>query len=180
MNNQKDPDIMQKIEVRRKPFIVGVMGGHKAPPEILAEACRIGEAVAKRGHVLLTGGGDGVMKAASEGAFRAGGLVLAVLPSDRVRPLAGYPNEFVDIAIQTGMADARNVINAKTPHVMIAIDGGWGTISEIAHALRNDTPVIALKTPSIDLPQGGRLVSCSSVEDALIALDRIVKVTSDR
>lgn len=180
MNNQKDPDIMQKIEVRRKPFIVGVMGGHKAPPEILAEACRIGEAVAMRGHVLLTGGGDGVMKAASEGAFRAGGLVLAVLPSDRVRPLAGYPNEFVDIAIQTGMADARNVINAKTPHVMIAIDGGWGTISEIAHALRNDTPVIALKTPSIDLPQGGRLVSCSSVEDALIALDRIVKVTSDR
>lgn len=178
MNNQKDPDMMQKIEVRRKPFIVGVMGGHKAPPEILAEACRIGEAVAKRGHVLLTGGGDGVMKAASEGAFRAGGLVLAVLPSDRVRPLAGYPNEFVDIAIQTGMADARNVINAKTPHVMIAIDGGWGTISEIAHALRNDTPVIALKTPSIDLSQVGRLVSCSSVEDVLAQLDRLISFLS--
>ena len=174
MNNQRDPDIMQKIEVRRKPFIIGVMGGHEAPPEILAEACRIGEAIARRGHVLLTGGGDGVMKAASEGAFRAGGLVLAVLPSDRVRPLAGYPNEFVDIAIQTGMADARNVINAKTPHVMIAIDGGWGTISEIAHALRNDTPVIALKTPSIDLPQVGRLIACSSVEDALAQLDRII------
>jgi uncharacterized protein (TIGR00725 family) len=165
---------MQKIEVRRKPFIVGVMGGHEAPPEILEDARRIGEAVAKRGHVLLTGGGDGVMKAASEGAFRAGGLVLAVLPSDRVRPLAGYPNEFVDIAIQTGMADARNAINAKTPHVMIAIDGGWGTISEIAHALRNDTPVITLKTPSIDLPPGGRLTACSCVEDALAQMDRLI------
>ena len=178
MNNQKDPDIMQKIEVRRKPFIVGVMGGHKAPPEILEDARRIGEAVAKRGHVLLTGGGDGVMKAASEGAFRTGGLVLAVLPSDRVRPLAGYPNEFVDIAIQTGMADARNAINAKTPHVMIAIDGGWGTISEIAHALRNDTPVIALKTPSIDLPHGRRLIACSSVEDALAQMDRLISSLS--
>ena len=95
---------MQRIEVRRKPFIVGVMGGHEAPPEILEEARRIGEGIAKRGHVILTGGGDGVMKAASEGAFRAGGLVLAVLPSDRVRPLEGYPNDFVDIAICTGMA----------------------------------------------------------------------------
>lgn len=169
---------MSKIEVRRKPFIVGVMGGHEAPPEILEDAYRIGEAVAKRGHVLLTGGGDGVMKAASEGAFRAGGLVLAVLPSDRIRPLAGYPNEFVDIAIQTGMADARNAINAKTPHVMIAIDGSWGTISEIAHALRNDTPVITLKTPSIDLPHGRRLTACSSVEDALAQMDRLISSLS--
>ena len=142
---------MQTIEVRRKPFVIGVMGGHEAPPAILDDARRIGEGIATRGHVLLTGGGDGVMKAASEGAFRAGGLVVAVLPSDRVRPLAGYPNEYVDIAIQTGMADARNAINAKTPHVMIAIDGGWGTVSEIAHALRNDTPVIGLKTPAIGL-----------------------------
>jgi len=171
---------MSKIEIRRKPFIVGVMGGHEAPPEILEYARRIGEAVAKRGHVLLTGGGDGVMKAASEGAFKAGGLVLAVLPSDRVRPLAGYPNEFVDIAIYTGMADARNVINAKTPHVMIAIDGGWGTVSEIAHALRNDTPVICLKTPSIDLPHGGHLIVCDTVEEALVQLDRLLKVTGDQ
>jgi uncharacterized protein (TIGR00725 family) len=169
---------MSKIEVRRKPFIVGVMGGHEAPPEILAEACRIGEAIAKRGHVLLTGGGGGVMKAASEGASRAGGLVLAVLPSDRTRPLEGYPNEFVDIAICTGMAEARNAINAKTPRVIIAIDGGWGTVSEIALAMRNGTPVIGLKTPSIDLPQAGRLLACDTVEETLAQLDRLLKVTS--
>lgn len=165
---------MRKIEVRRKPFVIGVMGGHEAPPAILDDARRIGKGVAERGHVLLTGGGDGVMKAASEGAFRAGGLVLAVLPSDRVRPLAGYPNEFVDIAIQTGMADARNAINAKTPHVMIAIDGGWGTVSEIAHALRNDTPVIGLKTPAIDLPHGTRFTAADTVEEALAVLDRLL------
>ncbi len=165
---------MSTIEVRRKPFVIGVMGGHEAPPAILDDARRIGKGIAERGYVLLTGGGDGVMKAASEGAFRAGGLVLAVLPSDRVRPLAGYPNAFVDIAIQTGMADARNAINAKTPHVMIAIDGGWGTVSEIAHALRNDTPVIGLKTPAIDLPHGIRFKAADTVEEALAVLDRLL------
>jgi len=165
---------MSTIEVRRKPFVVGVMGGHDAPPAILDDARRIGRGVAERGHVLLTGGGDGVMKAASEGAFLAGGLVLAVLPSDRVRPLAGYPNEYVDIAIQTGMADPRNAINAKTPHVMIAVDGGWGTVSEIAHALRNDTPVIGLKTPAIGLPHGNRFTAVDTVEDALAVMDRLL------
>jgi uncharacterized protein (TIGR00725 family) len=171
---------MSKIEILRKPVVIGVMGGHEAPQEILEEARRIGEGIAKRGHVILTGGGGGVMKAASEGAFKAGGLVLAVLPSDRVRPIEGYPNEFVDIALYTGMADARNAINAKTPRVIIAIDGGWGTVSEIALAMRNDTPVIGLKTPSIDLPRDGRLITCGTAEEALSALDRLVKVTGDR
>jgi uncharacterized protein (TIGR00725 family) len=170
---------MSKIEIRRKPVVIGVMGGHEAPKEMLEEARRIGEGIAKRGHVILTGGGDGVMKAASEGAFKAGGLVLAVLPSDRVRPIEGYPNEFVDIALYTGMADARNAINAKTPQVIIAIDGGWGTVSEIALAMRNDTPVIGLKTPSIDLPRDGRLITCGTAEEALSALDRLVKVLGD-
>jgi uncharacterized protein (TIGR00725 family) len=169
---------MSKIEIKRKPLVIGVMGGHKAPANILEEARRLGEGIAKRGHVILTGGGEGVMKAASEGAYRAGGLVLAVLPSDRVHPLEGYPNDFVDIAIYTGMADARNAINAKTPHIIVAIDGGWGTVSEIALAMRNDTPVIGLKTPSIDLPHGGRLVACDTAEEVLDALDRLLEVTS--
>jgi uncharacterized protein (TIGR00725 family) len=171
---------MSRIEIKRKPLIIGVMGGHKASAEILEEARRLGEGIAKRGHVILTGGGDGVMKAASEGAFRAGGLVLAVLPSDRVRPLEGYPNDFVDIAICTGMADARNAINVKTSHIIIAVDGGWGTVSEIALAMRNDTPVIGLKTPSIDLPHVGRLVACDTAEEALSALDRLVKAIGDQ
>jgi uncharacterized protein (TIGR00725 family) len=171
---------MSKIEVRRKPIVIGVMGGHKAAAEILEEARRVGEGIAKRGHVILTGGGDGVMKAASEGAYRAGGLVLAVLPSDRARPLKGYPNEFVDIAICTGMADARNAINAKTPQVIIAIGGGWGTVSEIALAIRNGTPVIGLKTPSIDLPQAGCLIACDTVEEVLAQLDRLLTETGNR
>ena len=85
------------------------------------------------------------MRAASEGAHGAGGLVIGILPNDRKRPMEGYPNEFVDIAVFTGMYEARNVINAKTPHCLIALAGGAGTLSEIALALRAGTPVIALR-----------------------------------
>ena len=75
-------------------------------------------------------------------------------------------------------AAARAQIPTEINPLLIAIDGGWGTISEIAHALRNDTPVITLKTPSIDLPHGRRLTACSSVEDALAQMDRLISSLS--
>ncbi|MEK6654648.1 MAG: TIGR00725 family protein, partial [Thermodesulfobacteriota bacterium] len=112
------------ISIPRKPLIVGVMGSHGEEPEVREQARLLGEAIARRGHVLLTGGGTGLMKAASEGAHGAGGLVIGILPNDRQRPMNGYPNEFIDIAIYTGMYEARNVINAKTPHCLIALAGG--------------------------------------------------------
>jgi len=139
-----------------------------------AEAHRLGKAIAERGHVLLTGGGTGIMRAASEGAHGAGGLVLGILPNDRKRPLAGYPNEFVDIAIYTGMYEGRNVINAKTPHCLIALAGGAGTLSEIALALRAGTPVIGLSCPQVNLPGAPSLIRVGSVEEALAEMDRII------
>jgi len=63
----------------------------------------------------------------------------------------GYPNEFVDIAVFTGIYEGRNVINAKTPHCLIALTGGTGTFSEIALALRAGTPVIGLNAPGVSL-----------------------------
>jgi len=114
------------------------------------------------------------MKAASEGACRAGGFVLAVLPNERSRPLAAYPNEFVDIAVYTGMGDARNVINAKTPHVIIALDGGPGTVSEIALACKAGTPVIALGAPRIELSGGIAVIPVETAAEAVRELDRIV------
>lgn len=165
---------MSTILVRRKPFIIGVMGSHEDNCAAMRDARIIGEEIAVRGHVLLTGGGGGVMRAASEGAHRAGGLVIAILPSDRKRPLKGYPNEFVDIPIYTGLNDARNVINAKTPHVLIALDGGFGTISEIAIALKNDTPVICLHCPECECKGGRKCARVEIVEDAMAEMDRIL------
>lgn len=164
---------MEKISVKRKPFIIGVMGSHRDESAAIMEAARrLGEAIARRGYVLLTGGGPGVMEAASEGAYRAGGLVIGILPNDKRHSLEKYPNQFVDIPIYTGMSDARNVINAKTPHVLVALRGGPGTLSEIALALRSGIPVIGLHAPPFELPGDYDFTAVDTVEDTLREMDK--------
>jgi hypothetical protein len=166
---------MSKISVARKPYIVGVMGSHRdEPPAVMEDARRLGEAIAQRGYVLLTGGGPGVMRAACEGANKAGGLVVGVLPNDKQHPLEKYPNEFVDIPIFTGMYDARNVINAKTPHVLVALSGGAGTLSEIAIAIRSGTPVISLHAPPFTIPENHDFIAVNTVEEVLREIERIL------
>lgn len=115
------------------------------------------------------------MKAASEGAHQAGGLVIAILPSERKVPLKGYPNEFVDIPIYTGMSDARNVINAKTPHLMVALSGGSGTLSEIAIALNSGTPVVGLHCPEFEIEEEGIFIRMETVEEVLEEIDKFLK-----
>jgi uncharacterized protein (TIGR00725 family) len=172
---------MKSITVTRKPFIIGVMGSHRDESHaVMEEARRLGEAIARRGHVLLTGGGHGVMRAASEGAYRAGGLVIGILPNDRRHPLEKYPNEYVDIPIYTGMSDARNVINAKTPHVIVALRGGPGTLSEMALALRIGTPVISLHAPSFEIPGNYDFTAVDTLEEALQEMDNKLKTYNSR
>jgi uncharacterized protein (TIGR00725 family) len=163
----------EKISIGRKPWIIGVMGSRDESGN-RDEARLLGKAIAERGHALLTGGGTGIMRAVSEGAHGAGGLVIGILPNERKRPMAGYPNEFVDIAIYTGMYEARNVINAKTPHCLIALAGGAGTLSEIALALRAGTPVIGLRCPEVSLAGVGPIIRVGSVDQAIQEMDRII------
>ena len=114
------------------------------------------------------------MRAASEGAHRAGGLVIGILPNERKRPLADYPNDFVDIPIYTGMSDARNAINAKTPHVLIALPGGAGTVAEIALAVKAGTPVICLRDPGLAGPAFQDLIIAETVAEIMETLDRML------
>jgi uncharacterized protein (TIGR00725 family) len=114
------------------------------------------------------------MRAVCEGAHKAGGLVIGVLPNDKQHPLEKYPNEFVDIPILTGMYDARNVINAKTPHVLVAMSGGAGTLSEIAIAIRSGTPVIGLHAPPFTIPEDHDFIAVNSVEEVLLEIERIL------
>ena len=165
---------MRQIRISEKPRVIGVMGSHEGDGETLRQARRLGAEIAGRGHILLTGGGGGVMRAASEGARGQGGLVVAVLPSERRHPIRGYPNEFVDVPIYTGMSDARNAINAKTPDVLVALRGGLGTLSEIALALKSGTPVIGLGCPRVEAPGGAGIVEAGTVEEVLKEIDRIL------
>lgn len=131
--------------------IVGVVGGSSAGPEILAMAEDLGAGVARMGCILVTGGGGGVMRAASRGAFLAGGLVIGILPNHRGQAMEGYPNEYVHVPVFTGMSDARNAIIARTAEVIVAMKGSLGTISEVALALKAGTPVVSLACPQYDL-----------------------------
>lgn len=126
----------------RRP-VVGVMGGGDDVSERHLElAEELGYLIAQEGWVLLTGGRNaGVMDAASRGAKRIeGSLVVGVLPSRDGK----NASEHVDLAIFTGMGDARNAINVLSCDVVVACGGGAGTASEAALALKAGRPLILL------------------------------------
>ncbi|UCD66131.1 MAG: TIGR00725 family protein [Deltaproteobacteria bacterium] len=109
-------------------------------------ALSVGQQLAHRGYVVLTGGLGGIMTAACKGAKEAGGLTVGILPGTRKSSPA---NRYVDIPIYTGMGEARNAINVKSCRAAIAIGGEYGTLSEIALALKGDCPIILLDSWSI-------------------------------
>ncbi|MHA2024856.1 MAG: TIGR00725 family protein [Candidatus Thorarchaeota archaeon] len=120
--------------------IISVIGGSDSNDENLRLAEQVGAEIAKRGVILASGGLGGIMEAASRGAKREGGQTIGILPSDAKE----HANEFVDIAIPTGLGYARNFIVAKTGDAVIAIDGSAGTLSEMAIAWFSNKPVISL------------------------------------
>jgi len=128
-------------------LIISVAGGNNPPPSALEMGYRVGRELALRGAVVVTGGLGGVMEAVCRGAKSAGGLTVALLPGHRHEEA----NPYVDIPIPTGMGYARNVIVAKAGDALIAINGAYGTLSEIAHALGEDIPVVGLDTWELSL-----------------------------
>ncbi|HEU5188179.1 MAG TPA: TIGR00725 family protein [Methylomirabilota bacterium] len=118
-----------------------------------ARAERMGRAIAEAGAVLVCGGLGGVMEAASRGAARAGGTVVGLLPGFEARDA----NRWVTVPIVTGMDQARNVILVRSSDVVIAIGGRYGTLSEIALALKLGKPVVGLGTWRLAQPEGRRV-----------------------
>jgi uncharacterized protein (TIGR00725 family) len=144
---------------------VGVVGEGQCSRRVARDAERVGRAVARAGAVLLCGGLSGVMEAASRGAAEAGGTVVGLLPGFS----RADANRWVTIPIVTGMDQARNVILVRSADVVIALGGMYGTLSEIALALKFGTPVVGLGTWRLAQPQGRRvpLVIARSPEDAV-------------
>jgi hypothetical protein len=130
------------------PRIIGVIGGSSCSEEIFDVAYQVGRGIGERGGILICGGMSGVMEAACKGAREAGGLTIGILPTNSI----SSANPFVDIPIATGLGEARNVIIIRTAQVIIAIDGRYGTLSEIAFALIFRKPVIGISTWKIKAP----------------------------
>jgi len=124
---------------------IAVIGGGECSPMVRDMAHHLGKLLAEQGHILLCGGLGGVMEAACSGAREAGGLAVGILPAELAEA-----NECIDIAIATGMGHARNVIIVKSADAIVALPGSYGTLSEIALALKMKKRVISLK--SWDIP----------------------------
>ncbi|MFH0945800.1 MAG: TIGR00725 family protein [Planctomycetota bacterium] len=120
--------------------IIAVIGAGECNSSQADVAREVGRLLAVAGCVLVTGGLGGVMAAASEGASSAGGTVVGILPGTD----PGAANPWVDIPIATGMGDARNAILCNTAEAFIAVGGSFGTLSEIAFALKRGKPVVSL------------------------------------
>jgi uncharacterized protein (TIGR00725 family) len=134
-------------------MIIAVVGAGRCSKEVAQVAESVGRELARRGVTLVCGGLGGVMEAACQGAKSEGGLTVGILPGFSRREA----NPYVDIPIVTGLGEARNVIVVRTAQAVIAVDGEYGTLSEIAYALKLGIPVVGLNT--WQLAKEGRLVS---------------------
>jgi len=125
---------------------VAVVGPGEATAEQIEHAEAVGGGLAAAGAVLVCGGLGGIMEAACRGAAEQGGATVGLLPgSDR-----SAANEWVSIAIPTGLGELRNGLIVRTADVVIAVGGGHGTLSEVALALKTRVPVVGLGTWEID------------------------------
>jgi len=128
------------MAARTHRLVIGVMGPAACDTATSELARAVGRAVAARGAVLLCGGRGGVMEAAARGAREAGGLTVGVLPGAGAADTP--PNPFIDVALFTGLGEGRNWINVCASDALIAVGGGFGTLSEIALALKAGKPMV--------------------------------------
>jgi uncharacterized protein (TIGR00725 family) len=143
---------------------VAVIGAGECDAAAASLAEEVGERLARSGCVLVTGGLGGVMEAASRGAGRAGGLVVGILPG----AAASDANRWVDVPIATGMGDARNAVLVNTAEALIAVGGSYGTLSEIAFALRRGRPIASLGSWQVD-PQVVRVATAAQAVESVLS-----------
>jgi uncharacterized protein (TIGR00725 family) len=163
--------------VTSRRFAVAVVGPGDADDALREIAYAVGQLLAQREAVVVTGGLGGVMAAASEGARSAGGLVVGLLPSVDARDA----NEFVDVAIPTGLGELRNGLLVRAVDGVIAVGCSWGTLSEIALATRTGTPVVCVRGWEISDHDGVRvnLETATSAAEAIDVLYRALSPAKD-
>jgi uncharacterized protein (TIGR00725 family) len=131
---------------------LGVAGPSQPEASLLEPAETLGRLLAEAGAVVVCGGGAGVMAAVCRGAQAAGGTTVGLLPGpDRQ---AGNPH--LSVSLPTGLGEGRNVLLVRASDALVAVGGGFGTLSEVALALRTGVPVVGLATWSLAL--AGRAV----------------------
>jgi uncharacterized protein (TIGR00725 family) len=163
-----------KSNFDRKPTIA-VIGGSKCTAQEAALAETVGRELAKRGVVLVCGGLTGVMEAACRGAAIESGLTVGILPTEN----PSDSNPYVRIPIATGTGHARNVAVVRSAQAVIAIDGDYGTLTEIGFALKGGIPVVGLRTWSL-YKNGEEDRSIIKADDAVDAVEKAIALAKEQ
>lgn len=152
---------------------VSVIGGATCSEREAAIAESVGRALAANGFTLVCGGRGGVMEAACRGATAAGGITVGILPG-RYRQEG---NPYLTVCIPTGLGDARNAVVVCAADVVIAIGGGYGTLSEIGLALKMGKPVLGIETWSFSRERvpDESVIECNGVEQLIQRVKMLMK-----
>jgi uncharacterized protein (TIGR00725 family) len=150
-------------------MIIAVIGNSSCSPQEAKLAETVGELLAQQGVTVICGGLGGVMEAVCRGAKSKSGLTVGILPGQD----SSMANPWVDIPVVTGLGEARNVAVVKSAQAVIAIGGSYGTLSEIAYALKSRIPVIGLNTWSLSR-NGQEDDSIIRVQTATEAVDKAI------
>ena len=154
---------------------IGVAGASRPGPALLDQAEVLGRRLAEAGAVLVCGGGPGVMEAVCRGARSAGGTTVGLLPGLDRRDA----NPHLSVAVPTGMGQGRNLLLVRASDAVVAVGGGFGTLSEIALALRTGVPVVGLATWSLQL-DGGPVDAFPVSDDAETAARLAIEAARSR
>jgi uncharacterized protein (TIGR00725 family) len=144
------------------PYVAVVGAGDSVAADVLADAEAVGVELARRGAVVVCGGLGGVMEAACRGARAEGGVTLGLLPGAQ----RAAANPWVSVAVATGLGELRNGLVVRSADAVIAIAGGYGTLSEIALALKAGMRVVGLRSWEI----GGVLAADDAAAAVALAL----------
>jgi len=148
----------KRMNELKKKLRIGVIGGANPSQGSYDLALEVGRLIAENGAILICGGLGGVMEASSRGAKEAGGMTVGILPGNSKLDA----NPYIDLAIATGLGYARNSLVAMNSDVIIAVDGQYGTLTEIAYGLIYGKKVIGLGTWDIR-----RVVKAETAEEAV-------------
>jgi len=132
--------------MKKKKFIIGVIGGHSCDEKTAKIAQELGGEIARLGAILVCGGLGGIMEAAARGAKENGGVTVGILPGED----KSEANQYIDIPIATGLGYTRNTLVTTAADLIIALPGKYGTLSEIGFALNAKKTVIGIGTWDIE------------------------------
>lgn len=146
--------------------VIAVIGAGVCDNDIYKMAEDAGKRLAEKGFTVICGGLGGVMEAVCKGAKSAGGNTIGILPGNDVKEA----NAYVDFPVATGMGIGRNIVIVRTAAAVLAINGKYGTLSEIAFALQLNKPVVGLRTWDVS----GDIIKAANIEQAVNEITKLV------